>query len=1353
VAGLLVLVVAVVCFALFPPSDLLRRAVLPVARSALNHENLHIGDLTLRPLSRIELHDLWLGPPAGYSKPMFTVRRIVVRHDISQVMSGLIRVEQVQIERPFITVEARDGKLNWIAFLEGLPKGEEKPEEEEPEGEPSRMRIVIDRVAVIGFGADVDDGVHQATLDSLHLAVWGLITPERKDAHVSIRLEPPAPGKPSLSALVPAPQPGQKTKKLGGKLDTTLAVDVRATVRPSLRSDLRPDIKATVALDLDVASKELIAPWPVPRVALSTRVRAEADTLADRARVNQLTLRFNETELLRLSAALDGVFKPRKAKLLLSRLDLPLELFLPYVRAVDDSVDVGGRVAVRDLKVDAELSGKKLPRLSGLVAVEKLSAAVKRKGLQARLRDLDVRLALATRAGGKAPSSSAILRALPSLERDAPDPAALGATGPAPPSVMVHGRISLGEARGQGAVVRGLDLRLASAAHLEGLSGLGPFGSALRLRIPKVSYGHPKLGPIVLGVRTDLRARGDWRRRRVALERLVVDLPELVRLQLSARAEELGKRGLSLDLKLRPAPLKRLIARLPRGVRRQLGPARVVGDLDVGLKVTGRLPEAVLAGEPLSPRRALGLPLRLDARVGLHGIGVRDSARKLSLTGLGGAITCKGRPSDLRLETDLAIKTVSKTDLKAVVQGLRLPIKVHFTPRQLQARLGFTARQLFKGDLGLSTRGLALGLDVTTALAPLHRLLGRGPPPLGRTRVVLTHGVDDFRVAVPATTLITGPIRNRVELTYAPGSARNTRLAFESRIKSLNQVEQRARLQGLSVDGQLSAAVPVRALMRGKPGQVGRATGQIKVALARLSAAPPGNTVRGRDVGVTVDIDHDPARPDAARADVSLRLGTLDHDQQQVRVRGLTLDEKTRVEGVVLRLPEPVIKLNKVHNQVSLRVASLHKRGVRSFKDTTLEVSAEMTRELQDLALSRMALRVPSTGVRLDVSGRAGGLLSVKPGGLPTFDIKVDAGLENPVARRYGRATALLPGLRVAGKAGAKLRLRHPGAKRVTVDARLLATAFNLWSARGAVARERDGSSIKTVTRLHLRDLDMDVPISQTVTLGPRSRVTLPRPRRSIFDQSSASDGVLYSTLRPYQGRRTELSLGGVLVNQIFTAKDPQGKVISTVRRQTNLDRMGLNLSIDQSTLLLNRLYLKLFSGDIAGSVQAQLLGLNPVGPPDVRGKVRLQVTGVNLAYLDPKAKERTAETEVSALVELEAEPCRRHVKAQINITHLSLKMLDSLLAFLDPNGVNEDVQKNRKLINSTLVKLASPKVKLVSIWINYGNLNMDIDIDALEPFGALIRSNLRRNRIRRLDILWLLDKYYRCRSAKKETP
>jgi len=198
--GLLALVVSVVCFALFPPSDLLRRAVIPVARQVLNHPNLDVGYLKLRPLSEIEIRDIWLGPPAGYSRPMCTVKRIVVRHDLRQIQGGLMRVEQVQVERPFLTVEHRGGKLNWVAFLEGLPKSEPTPEDKTP-SEPSSLRILIDRVALIGIGADVDDGAHRARLDSLHLALWGMITPERTDAHLTLELESPRRGQPSVSLL------------------------------------------------------------------------------------------------------------------------------------------------------------------------------------------------------------------------------------------------------------------------------------------------------------------------------------------------------------------------------------------------------------------------------------------------------------------------------------------------------------------------------------------------------------------------------------------------------------------------------------------------------------------------------------------------------------------------------------------------------------------------------------------------------------------------------------------------------------------------------------------------------------------------------------------------------------------------------------------------------------------------------------------------------------------------------------------------------------------------------------------------------------------------------------------------
>ena len=74
-AGILGLVLGVLLFVLAPPSELLRRAALPIAREALNHPRIQISSFRLSPLSGLELGGVWLGPPEGYSRAMATIRQ------------------------------------------------------------------------------------------------------------------------------------------------------------------------------------------------------------------------------------------------------------------------------------------------------------------------------------------------------------------------------------------------------------------------------------------------------------------------------------------------------------------------------------------------------------------------------------------------------------------------------------------------------------------------------------------------------------------------------------------------------------------------------------------------------------------------------------------------------------------------------------------------------------------------------------------------------------------------------------------------------------------------------------------------------------------------------------------------------------------------------------------------------------------------------------------------------------------------------------------------------------------------------------------------------------------------------
>ena len=226
--------------------------------------------------------------------------------------------------------------------------------------------------------------------------------------------------------------------------------------------------------------------------------------------------------------------------------------------------------------------------------------------------------------------------------------------------------------------------------------------------------------------------------------------------------------------------------------------------------------------------------------------------------------------------------------------------------------------------------------------------------------------------------------------------------------------------------------------------------------------------------------------------------------------------------------------------------------------------------------------------------------------------------------------------------------------------------------------------------------------------------------------------------MRPYAARRASLALAGVELDEKLVEANQAGHLLSSARRQVRVGKLSADLALSDSTLELDRLYVSLFGGDITAALAAQLVSLKPL---DARVNLRTQLTGVNLRELDPEGLRQGKRAELSALAEVKYALRAQELEARVEIPRLSLDMLDAFLAYLDPSGLNESVQKNRKLLAAWYIKVAKPQVRLVSVWINHGNLNMDIEMDAREPIGAYLRSQLRRNRIRRLNILPLLPK------------
>ena len=69
----------------------------------------------------------------------------------------------------------------------------------------------------------------------------------------------------------------------------------------------------------------------------------------------------------------------------------------------------------------------------------------------------------------------------------------------------------------------------------------------------------------------------------------------------------------------------------------------------------------------------------------------------------------------------------------------------------------------------------------------------------------------------------------------------------------------------------------------------------------------------------------------------------------------------------------------------------------------------------------------------------------------------------------------------------------------------------------------------------------------------------------------------------------------------------------------------------------------------------------------------------------------------------------------------------------------DEAMQANRKLLNKWIVKRIDPEVRNVTVWIDHSKLNLDINLGAIWPLGAILKQALKNLRIRRVSIKPLL--------------
>ncbi|RJO67671.1 MAG: hypothetical protein C4523_08615 [Myxococcales bacterium] len=477
--------------------------------------------------------------------------------------------------------------------------------------------------------------------------------------------------------------------------------------------------------------------------------------------------------------------------------------------------------------------------------------------------------------------------------------------------------------------------------------------------------------------------------------------------------------------------------------------------------------------------------------------------------------------------------------------------------------------------------------------------------------------------------------------------------------------------------------------------------------------------LKGFRFGMEFDYDQTKRR---ANLGVFSMLDRLDAPDKQAALSDFSFRADLTPQGVDVPLGAHFDAIpEEVQFTVDMGIGGIEKTDVFSepLKDTSLKVKA-LLKDMKDLDLETLAFAMPALGARLEMTGKVWDVLNAdyQPPNFkdvwPDFNVELFAGLD------LKRKQKLISGLEASGLAGVKTQVRSLPGNFARVEGTIIGESFNFWSTTTGEKVYDDGRREPTHTEVHIKDFDAQAPLIQIVDLQTFMPV---EAQRSIFDAESRT--VIYTIMRQYLKQESNFHIDEVTLSQ------KEGDV----ERKLAINEIAFDMMYSDNTFALNRMYVDLLGGGVSGSLMVQVLSFPPK-PFDARIHIENQIAGVNLGYLTKKdPAEVSRDTEISSLLELDLGLKDKVINGRIDITRLSLKQLDELLAFLDPKGKDPNVQKNRKLINAWYVDAIDPKVNLVALWIAYSNLNVDIELSAMWPVGDILNDTLKRSLIRRLNI------------------
>ncbi|NIQ03323.1 MAG: hypothetical protein GWM98_25540, partial [Nitrospinaceae bacterium] len=312
--------------------ELSRRLRMPVT----------VGSLDFSLFRGARIAEVRLGETPG----VLNVQELRLDYDLTQLVQGNLVINQVLVDRPEVTLVARDGVWNFQPLLELA--GPAEPQEPAPPGKefpglpPLPLGVDLQRLAVQNIRLDLNqEGTTTAHLDGLSLEMQGQARREGLEVALRVTLRPPARDAQRHNVRFAA------TEGAGMDFKTRGLLDFRFFTRDLNR------VQFTGTFNLEDNEARLGQPLPSPDLAGEIDLQAEVRKQA--VKISRLLVHTVHGNRVEIAGEAENILSDPTFRVLLKEATFLIEDLVGWGRPFLPPVKAGGRIRVSGLETTGRM--------------------------------------------------------------------------------------------------------------------------------------------------------------------------------------------------------------------------------------------------------------------------------------------------------------------------------------------------------------------------------------------------------------------------------------------------------------------------------------------------------------------------------------------------------------------------------------------------------------------------------------------------------------------------------------------------------------------------------------------------------------------------------------------------------------------------------------------------------------------------------------------------------------------------------------------------------------------------------------------------------------------------------------